>query len=370
MKKWMRNLRHYLVLSIVIALINIFFITPVLSETLRMLIWGEYATEEHQQKFITMVKEKYNIDLKFKITFADSLDCFFSALRGQQADIVSPTHQLPKDKRFQLIKLNLVIPLNMKNIPNYQHIIPVFQRLDFCSEKGDIYGVPVANVPYGLAYNTGLLSKAPESWNIFLDPKYKGKYSISNTHYEPNVYITALMMGIDRKKLGDYKTLNTPDFQEKLRQLAVNTHHFWGGIETAEDLKGLVFATAWGSSLPQLRKMGEFWKMAEPKEGVTSGIDHFMLSHTLKNQPMLKRIAEEWLDYLLSDESQLYMARERGLSPTVVTVKKALTPEEILEFHLDDPTYYERQRILWPVLEKLDRKGLRRLWDKAMKQRN
>ena len=97
--------------------------------------------------------------------------------------------------------------------------------------------------------------------------------------------------------------------------------------------------------------------------------DHFMISHTLKNKSVLKRIAEEWLNYLLSNESQLYMARQRGLPPTVFTVKSFFTPEEIASFHLDNIDYYKKQRILWPILGKTARKGIKRLWNKAMQQR-
>jgi len=355
---------------ILMVFVNIILLNPGHTETLRMLIWGEYATDEHQKKFIHLVKEKFNVDLKFDISFAGSHDDFFPALRDSQVDIVSPTHQIPKDKRYQLIKLKLLLPLNLKNIPNYINIIPAFQRLNFCCIRENVYGVPIANVPYGLAYNTGIITKAPASWNIFWKQKYKHQYAISRTHYESNIYITALTMGIDRSLLGDYKTLNTPEFQNKLGQLAVNAKRLWGGIERARDLKGLAIATAWGSSIPKLAKMGEIWKMADPKEGITTGIDHFMLSHTLKSRPRLRRIAEEWLNYLLSDESQLYMARKRGLPPTIVTVKKLLNSEEIAKFHLNDTEYYQKQRILWPVLGKTDRKGFKRLWDKAMTQRH
>ena len=368
MKKIMKVISLFV--TTVIVFMQFLSITPVAAETLRMLIWGEYATKEHQQIFIDLIKKKYHTELKLDITFAKSNDDFYAALRDQKVDILSPTHQIPKDMRFKLIKLNLLLPLNLNNIPNYKNIIPAFQRLDYCTENNQVYGVPVANVPYGLAYNTSIVSKEPDSWNIFWKPEYKGKYCISNTHYEPNIYVTALAMGIPRNQLGDYKTLNTQNFQKKLGQLVNHAKHFWGGIETAKDLKGLAIATAWGSALPQLKEMGEIWKMAEPKEGITTGIDHFMISHTLKKKPHLKRIAEEWLNYLLSDNSQLYMARVRGLPPTIFTVKNLFSPEEIKAFHLDDMQYYKNQRVLWPVLGKLDRKGLQRLWNKALKQRS
>jgi spermidine/putrescine transport system substrate-binding protein len=55
--------------------------------------------------------------------------------------------------------------------------------------------------------------------------------------------------------------------------------------------------------------------------------------------------------------------------PVVSTIKDKLTPEEIERFHLDDPNHFKNNRILWPTLEKADRNGFERLWEKAMKAR-
>ncbi|MCP4693332.1 MAG: hypothetical protein GY859_35150 [Desulfobacterales bacterium] len=48
-------------------------------------------------------------------------------------------------------------------------------------------------------------------------------------------------------------------------------------------------------------------------------------------------------------------------------VNDKLTPEEIAQFHLDDPTHFDKNRIPWKILGKKDRKGLKRLWDNALK---
>ena len=63
------------------------------------------------------------------------------------------------------------------------------------------------------------------------------------------------------------------------------------------------------------------------------------------------------------------MVRGLACSPVTTTVNASLTPEEIENFHLDDPTHFEKNMILWPVLDKTDRKGLERLWDMALSQR-
>ncbi len=342
--------------------------SPVCSETetLRMLIWDLCAPEDQRQKFIGQVKEKHGIDLKIEVTNVASNDDFFPALRDGKTDLIATAHTVPKDKRFQLIDLNLVLPLNLDNIPNYKNVIPFFQKADYGSEGGKVYGIPFVTGPYALVYNTALVQPPPDSWNILWDPKYKGKYALGD-QYAENVFITALASGMPVKDIFIYKNVNTPDIQKKLGELAANAHLIWKAGDRAEDLKGLALATSWGTtSLNDLAKMGETWKIAEPKEGTTGWLDYYMISHTLKDKPKLKQIAEEWLNHVLSDEFQTYVVRGMFCTPTTATVKEVLTTEETEKLHLDDPGHFEASVILWNILEKQDRKGFQRLWNMAV----
>ena len=357
---------------LVVFLLNCFNIASAIAETatIRMLIWDGYAPQELLDKFVGIVKEKHGVDLAFDIKMCAGNDEFFPALRDDQADIVSPSHNVPKDERFKLIQLNLVLPLELDKIPNYKNILPALQKADYCTQDGQVYAVPHIRGPYGLAYNTAMFDQAPDSWNILWDPKYKNNYAIGGVNqYEHNVSATALAMGIPPDSIYDYKTLNTPEMQEKLEQLAVNAKNIWTGVDDAETLKGLALAAVWGFSLPELKTMGEVWKIAEPKEGTTGWVDNFMISSTLKDKPVLKKIAYEWLNFVLSDDYQVYDIRGLACAPVTTTVNAKLTPEEIERFHLDDPTHFEKNRILWKILDKTDRKGLERLWEKAMEKR-
>ncbi len=327
--------------------------------------------ENHQQEFIRLVKDKYDVDLKLEISYPfGGDDDLFPMLRDGKADIISMIHSMPGDKRFQLIRRKLILPLNMDNIPNYKNVISTLQKTDYYTEGDKIYAAPVAHGIYGLAYNTAIITEAPESWNILWDPKFRDKYTLGKESFIENVSITALAMGTDRNDIFDYRKLNTPDFQKKLAQLAVNAHSLWENVDKGEDLKGLSLAAVWGSSLPELEKMGETWKMSEPKEGSAAWVGIHVLGYALESNPGLKQIAEEWLNYLLTDEFQTQIVREMGAGQVTATVRDKLTPEEIERLHLDHPAgHFEKYHILHKVLEKTDRKGLRRLWDKALKER-
>ncbi len=335
--------------------------------TLKMLVWEGYAPDELTSQFKQLVKEKYDIDLNLEITFCAGNDEFFAVLRDGKADIISPSHNIPKDLRYKLIDMKLTLPINMENVPNYKNLLPALQKADYCTVGDEVYAVPLVRGPYGLAYNTAEFAEEPSSWDIFWDPQYAGKYALGGPdQYEHNVSMAALAAGIPVSNIWDFKSLNTPEMKEKLAALAINAHGMWEGVDDASTLKGLSFAAVWGFSLPELKALGEEWKIAEPKEGTTGWVDNFMISHTLADQPNLRRIAEEWLNFVLSDDFQVYDVRGLACAPVTTTVTAKLTPEEISRLHLDDPTHFDKNRILWKIHTKKDRNGMKRLWDGAM----
>jgi len=339
-------------------------IPAVSAETLRILDWGSYVPEKAQKQIIQIAKDKYGVVLSVDVKYVQGNDDFFTALKAKTVDIITPSHNVPRDQRYRLIKHRLVLPLNLDNIPNYKNIDPGLQKADYCTEKDEIYGVPVARGPYGLAYNTEIIKEAPTSWNIFWDPQYKGKYSIGKHQYQQNIFIVALAMGYSKNEISNYKKLNNPEFQKKLAEFAINAHGMWEGGDEPEDLKGLALATSWG-----LKDASVEWTMAEPKEGITAWVDNVMISHTLEDKPKLKQIAEEFANIVLSSEFQVEHIAGDGLWPVVTGIKDKLSPEEVKRYHLGDPNYFKNNMILWPTLNKIDRKGLKRLWDKAMKTR-
>ncbi len=371
MKKFLSNRQLVVLFFWGIALVG--FLVPQVSAeqlTLRLFIWEGYAPEPLREKFFKSMKTKHGVDLKFDIKYSTSNDDFFAVLRDNTADIISPSHNIPKDKRFRLIKLKLAMPLELDQISNYGNLYPSLQKADYCTADGQVFAVPHVRGPYGLAYNTTIVKDPPESWNILWDPEYKGKYAIGDAdQYVHNVSVAALALGIPQDKIYDYKTINSPELQDKLSQLALNAKAMWVGVDDAKTLKGLSLAAVWGFSLPELKQMGEEWKIAEPKEGTTGWVDNFMISSALADQPEKKKIAYEWLNFVLSDEYQVYNIRGLACAPVTTTVKTKLTEEEISRFHLNDPAHFAKNRILWKVLDKKDRNGLKRLWDKALKER-
>jgi len=278
------------------------------------------------------------------------------------------SHHSYNEERFNRIQNKLLLPLDLKNIPNFKNVIPALQKADYLSSGGEVYASPVSQGPYGLAYNTAVLKNAPHSWDILWDPRFRGKYAIGGNEFIYNANITALALGYPRESISSYDALNNKKFKDKLRQLAVNAHSFWIGVDKPEDLTGLPLATSWGDAMGPLNKRGEPWEIAEPVEGMPCWIDNYSITWALKDKPFLKKVAEEYINGLLSTDYQAeHIMRNMSLTPIITNISHLLTAEEKVRIHMETPAFFEKNRILVHTSSKRDRNGLKMLWDEAMK---
>jgi len=362
--KWLRTFRSFFLSLLLLAPAAV--AEP---KILRLLVWEGYAPAVQRQAFQRYVLEKYDVDLHMEVSYiAETEDCY-AALRLKKADILSPAHNRINDKRFRMFELGLLLPLNLDNIPNYADLAANFKNLDHLTYEGKAYGAPFAWGPYGLIYNAKLVKEPPTSWNALWSPEYLKQFTVADLG-EHNIYITALAQGYGDSDLKSFDALNNESFRDMLSKLASNSQGLWLGVDTADDLKGMSLATSWGFSLPELRARGENWKWAPLKEKSPGWIDNFVISHTLKDRPQLKRIAEEWINYTLSPEFQAEVL-VKGLStrPVNAKTKQLLTKEMIETVGLNGAAASNDMFVLMPELDRRTRNGFDLLWQQAMAQR-
>jgi spermidine/putrescine-binding protein len=365
------SVRHFLKwLSILFPALLFALPGPVRAEenVLRLHIWEGHAPKQYVENFEKKIEAKYGQKIKLKISYVVGSDDFFDLIRGKAVDLVMMTHHHFKDYRYNYIKHNLLLPLDLKNIPRFEHVIPNLQKAEHLYRDGKVYASPVSHGPYGLAYNAALLKEEPLSWNILWDPRFKGKYVIGANEYIYNANITALALGYPQKSISDYDALNNSEFIEKLRQLAVNAHSFWIGVDKADDLSGRTLATSWGDSMGPLNDRGEPWKIAEPAEGMPCWIDNYAITWALAGKPFLKKVAEEYIDGLLSTDFQVgHIMRRLSLTPIIANIGDLLTETEKKRIRIGTPGVFCKNRILQPFYSQRNRNGLKRLWKRAMK---
>lgn len=332
-------------------------------QELRITCWEGYA-RPYVENFKKLIKEKFDVDLSVAIYNPTDQDEFYQAAKKGTADLISPPYELPKMPNFYAFGDGgfLLQPVNPNTIPNLKKMLPVFREDTTPVFAGQRYGVPYNCGPYGLAHNADIVKEAPASWNTLWNPEYAGEYTVNNNFPKVNVWITALALGYSYDDIFDIDRLDREKVQEKLNDLAANAKSFWNGAADPAEFPDLSLATTWGFAAQQANLQGGNWLIANPKEGGTAWIDAWYITRAATG--MKKRIAEEWINFMLSDENQADVVKSQGVSPVIADVGALLNQKEKKMFHVGDNEYFKTVA-LWRVMNEKTEKAFDQMWKEA-----
>jgi len=335
-------------------------------DVLRLLVWEGYAPESFRKSFEKEILNKYGRKIALQVTYVEGSADFYSPIRGREVDLVTLTHHHFNDARFNYIANGLLLPLDTKNISRYHDLSPDLRNVKNFRKDNKVFGVPLCRGRYALVYNTSKVKPAPVDWRSLWAPEHEGTYVIGANEYLYNICTVALAMGYPRELIGRFDELDNPSFKRQLRSFVRNAGGFWVGQDKADDLLGKSLSVGWGDSLNVLRERGENWRFAEPIEGSIAWIDSYAATWALAEKPFLRKVAEEWIDFLLKPDYQVgYIVREISQIPTTTTAKSELSETEKKRLHVDEPNYFSRKHILLPTFSIRDRNGLKQLWKEA-----
>src|SRR5580700_1580924 len=154
--------------------------------TLNLLVWEGYADPSYVKAF-----EEAN-HCKVSASYMGSSDELVAKLRGGSAgnyDVISPS----SDVATSIASANLAAPLDLSKLHAYSQLSPQLTSLPLVRINGQVYGVPFMWGPDPLIYDTTVFAQPPESWNVFWDPRYKGKISVWDDL--STVYMAAQVLG-------------------------------------------------------------------------------------------------------------------------------------------------------------------------------
>ena len=197
------------------------------------------------------------------------------------------------------------------------------------------------------------------------EAQYAGKYTVNNNFPKVNVWISALALGYPYADLFDIARLDRNKIQPKLNALATNAKSLWDGSANPDEFPQLSLATDWGFAAAQANLKGGHWLIATPKEGGTAWIDAWYITSAATG--MKKRLAEEWINFMLSEDNQADIITSQGVSP-VIDVSARLTPEQKQMFHVGDNDYFKTVA-LWRVMNEETEKAFDDMWSKAKSNR-
>ncbi len=253
-------------------------------EQLNVFTWANYVNEEIRTGF----EKEYGVTVIVD-TYGSNEDLLTKLSAGATGyDIIMPSDYMVT----RMIHQNLLAELNRSNIPNFQNLSPVY--LDKYFDPKNKYSVPYTFGTAGIAYDSSVVSPAPDSWSVLWDEKYKNKFSLLDDPREtPGVALKLLGYSInttDLEQLGQAK--------EKLLEQKPLVKQYKSEAEELLIAGDVVMAHCWSGDAFRAADQKPNIRYVIPKEGSSQFIDNVCIPKDAPN----KELAEKFIDYLLRPE--------------------------------------------------------------------
>lgn len=308
--------------------------------TLSLLVWEGYADPSFVQPF----EDEYHC--KISASYMGSSDELMAKLRGGSAsnyDVISPS----SDVATSIATAGLAAPLDLSKIPTYGQLSTQLTSLPLVRTNGQVYGVPFMWGPDPIIYDTTVFQQPPDSWNMFWDPKYKGKISIWDDL--STVYMAAQVLGYDKPDPSQLYNLTDDQLEavkKKLLELKPNVRKIWAtGGELTNLFQGheVVLAMGWPLNTADLKKSGFPAGETIPKENTTGWIDHLMITSGSEN----KELATQFLEYMIQAKTQKLVTDKTHYVPSNPQAAQFMTADDVKTLHLDNVDSYQKHIYFW-----------------------
>ena len=308
--------------------------------SLNLLVWEGYADPSFVKGFEDQCK------CKISASYMGSSDELVAKLRGGSAsnyDVISPS----SDVATMISSAGLAAPLDLSKIPAYSQLSPKLTSLPLVHVNGKVYGVPFTWGPNPLIYDASAFPRAPDSWNVMWDPKYRGKISVWDDL--STVYMAAQILGYDNPDPSHLYSLSDAELEavkKKLLDLKPNIRKMWstgGELTNLFQNHEVVAAMGWPLNTVELKKKSFPVGETIPKENTTGWIDHLMITAGSEN----KELAYKFLEFMIQAQTQKKVTDVTGYTPANPHAAQLMTPEEVNSLHLDDVDNYQKRLYFW-----------------------
>ena len=141
--------------------------------TINVYNWGQYLSDGTDD-YINVIEEFEAAYPNIKVNYMtyDSNESMYTKLKtgGSLFDIIIPSDYMVE----KLIAEDMLEPLDMTNIPNFQYIDESFRDPSY--DPGSVYSVPYTWGGVGVIYNTKYVDEADTGgWELLWNEKYTGK---------------------------------------------------------------------------------------------------------------------------------------------------------------------------------------------------
>ena len=311
------------------------------AETLYVYNWGEYISDGSEDSLdVNAAFEEYcretlgrNVKVNYS-TFSSNEDMYAKISSGSASyDVI-----IPSDYMIQrMVAEDLLLPLDISKIPNYQYIDDAFkgENVYYEDDSENTYSIPYFYGMVGVIYNTGIVAEDDEqlgSWALMWDRDYTG--DILQFNNSRDAFGTALYY------LGyDVNESTEEQWREALALL----------IEQKDVVQGYVMDEIFnkmksGSAAVAAYYAGDFLAMHEdneeleffyPREGTNIYVDAMCIPKNAKNADL----AHEYINFMCSEEigvaNALYTYYASPLTTVLANEEYQSTMAEVHEEAID-----------------------------------
>jgi spermidine/putrescine transport system substrate-binding protein len=290
--------------------------------------WGEYMDETLIDEF----EKQTGIKVNYKNYATNEELLAKMEAGGSSYDVVFPSDYAISE----MIKKDMLLPINFDNIPNYKYIDERFKGQDYDPENK--YSVPYFWGTIGILYNKDMVDDPVDSWDILWNEKYKGQILMKKDVRDT--------IGAALKKLG-YSMNSTNDNElaeakELLFAQVPLVNGYYG-----DEIRDLI---ANGDAAMGLTYSGDamdlYWEGFEnigygvPKEGTNVWYDCMVIPKTSKH----KEEAEKFINFMLDPDVAFRNSEAMGYSSPNSKVIERMRQEYPEVFEL--PAYWPDEEIL------------------------
>ena len=272
------------------------------SETLTLNVynWGEYISDGSEDSFDTVreFEKWYEATYKQKLhvnydTYASNEDMYNKLSTGAVSyDVVIPSDYMIA----RMINEDMLLPLDFKNIPNYENIGESFRSLFYDPEN--LYSVPYTYGMVGIIYNANVVDEADATgWELMWNTNYAGNILQFNNSRDA--------FGTAQYKLGiDVNTSDAAEWSQALAELKTQAplvksyvmDEIYNMMESGEAAIGAYYA---GDYFTMLDNQSE---NVDLRFYYPERTNYFVDAMCIPKSCQHKELAEIFINYMLSEE--------------------------------------------------------------------
>lgn len=284
-----------------------------------------------EEAWVKPFEQKNNV--KVNITYTGTVEEMFTKAKagGAQYDIVSI--DCGSVQRYYDAKM--IQALDLSKIPNTEKMSKFFKDSNYKVIDGKVYHSPIVWAANNIVYNKGKLPDLPDTWGVLWDPKYKGQVSVTD-EANNNVVMTAIYLGF--KDPYNLTEEQLKQVKQKMIELKKNCRTLTNGFDSEKNAlsTGETNASVSGYDSGLIMFLRDEAKMKvgriTPKEGIYIWIDGWVMLKDSKNP----NTAQKWMDYMLSDEVQIALAKAMSFGGVTSAAKDVLDKDVVQMCNYDN----------------------------------